>query len=330
MELMICGERSNWAASRQPLVKSMKPALTLLIALVLTPPAALRAAMVTALDKNKDGKVTRDEATKTQWQKLGRMDADGDGGITAAEAAGFRQRGTRPAGVPMSYEVRNFSDKRNDALSYGWLRPEKVELGKRYPLVLCLHGAGGSSYAAELLAAARMRDRYPCFVMAPGSNKKEAFWMNTDVIERRTDSEKLPIVIEALRSLLPIEAIDLTRIYVTGQSMGGAGTWGAIATYPDLFAAAVPTAGAWNPKQAAAMTRVPVWAFHGGADPVVPAHWEGELCEAIVKAGGTAKYTEFPDQGHNSWTKAYDSLTTWDWLFAQRKVIEASLPSSKP
>jgi len=286
--------------------------------------------MVTELDKNKDGKVTRDEATKGQWHKLERMDTNGDGGVNAEEAGGFRQRGVRPAGVPMSYEVRSFSSKENAELSYGWLRPAKVETGKRYPLVLCLHGAGGSSYAAELLAAARMRERFPCFVMAPGSDKKEAFWMNTDVIERRTDSEKLPIVIEALRSLLPLEAIDPARIYVTGQSMGGAGTWGAIATYPELFAAAVPTAGAWNPKHAAAMTRVPVWAFHGGADPVVPARWERELCEAITKAGGTAKYSEFPDLGHNSWTKAYDDPATWDWLFAQRKATETPIQKSKP
>lgn len=262
----------KWSIRPSPSTGGVKPIDEthphLITNLLLLPLAALYAVddppkkdfsdLIALADKNQDGKVTREEATKAQWQNLERMDTDGDGAVTLSEAANFRQRGTRPAGVPMSYEVRNFTGKDEQTLSFGWLRPDKREQDKRYPLVLSLHGADSSSYAAEKLAVARMRERYPCFVMAPGTSKKEAFWMNTDVLERRTETEKLPIVIEALRSLLPVEPIDLSRIYVTGQSMGGAGTWGAIATCPELFAAAVPIAGAWNPNQAANMTRVPV------------------------------------------------------------------------
>jgi predicted peptidase len=76
--------------------------------------------------------------------------------------------------------------------------------------------------------------------------------------------------------------------------VGGVGSWGAIARYPELFAAAAPVCGAWRVEDAAKMAAVPVWAFHGEKDPTVPVHFSRDLTAAITQAGGSAKYTEYP------------------------------------
>ena len=102
--------------------------------------------------------------------------------------------------------------------------------------------------------------------------------------------------------------------------MGGVGSWGAIAQHAELFAAAAPVCGAWRIEDVPQMIPVPVWAFHGEKDPTVPVHFSRDLTAAITKAGGTAKYTEYPGVGHDSWMKAYEEAELWKWLFAQRKV----------
>lgn len=101
--------------------------------------------------------------------------------------------------------------------------------------------------------------------------------------------------------------------------MGGVGTWGAVARYPQLFAAAVPICGAWDVADAPKMTGVPLWVFHGAEDPNVKVQYSRDLTEAVIKAGGIVKYTEYPATGHDSWTKACDEPAMWEWLFSQRR-----------
>jgi predicted peptidase len=203
-------------------------------------------------------------------------------------------------------------------LNYRWLPPQKVEAGQKYPLVVCLHGRGGGTVAPAVLAGKELRDKHPCFIMEPRVGA-EGCWAETDVLGRKLGVEALPKVVAAVRLLLEKEPIDPSRVYVTGQSMGGIGSWAAAARHPDLFAAAVPVCGAWDVSQASKMTPVAIWAFHGEKDARVPVKFSRELTAAVVKAGGTAKYTEFPGVGHGSWTQAYAEPGLWDWLFAQRK-----------
>ncbi len=207
-------------------------------------------------------------------------------------------------------------------LNYGWLAPLNARPGEKYPLVICLHDAFGTTRASTVLARETMRARYPAFVMVPEADRPFT-WAKADVIRDGGPPsqlpQKLPLLIEALRAIMRAEAIDPARIYITGQSMGGVGSWGAIAQHPELFAAAVPVCGVWRINEVPLMLSVPVWAFHGEADKTIPAHFSRDITAAITKAGGTAKYTEYPGVGHESWTRAYNEAEMWRWLFAQRK-----------
>ena len=219
--------------------------------------------------------------------------------------------------APGAFEQRTYQGADGAELHYRWLPPVKLDEGKKYPLVLCLHGAGGNSVAPAVLADPKMREKYPCFILYPDA--KGEGWASTPHLPRLKDrKETLPLVVETIRALLKSEAIDPARIYVTGQSMGGVGSWGAAARYSDLFAAAVPVCGAWDVADASKMT-IPIWAFHGEEDATVPVKFSRELTEAVTKSGGTAKYTEFAGVGHGSWGPAYAEPELWAWLFQQRK-----------
>jgi predicted peptidase len=101
--------------------------------------------------------------------------------------------------------------------------------------------------------------------------------------------------------------------------MGGYGTWDLLARHPKMFAAAVPVCGGGDESMAAVMKDVPIWCFHGGADPTVPTQRSRNMIKAIKEAGGNPKYTEYPGVGHNSWDKAYSEPELPGWLFAQVK-----------
>ncbi len=220
------------------------------------------------------------------------------------------------------YQRRTFQGSGDGRLNYGWLTPLKTTTGEKYPLVVCLHGSGGNVKASSVLAEQPMREQYPAFVMVPEA-ERPATWAQTDIFRRPGAAvlpEKMPVLIEAIRELIKTEAIDPARVYITGQSLGGVGSWGAISRHPELFAAAVPVCGAWKVDDVPKMLSVPVWAFHGEKDPTVPVHFSRDLTAAITKAGGTAKYTEYPGVGHDSWLKAYDDAEMWQWLFSQRKA----------
>jgi predicted peptidase len=118
--------------------------------------------------------------------------------------------------------------------------------------------------------------------------------------------------------------IDADRLYVTGLSMGGYGTWEAIERWPNYFAAAAPLSGAGDPSKAALLVHEPIWAFHGALDTVVPVSGSRDMISAITQAGGHPRYTEFPNDGHDLWTsgKVYSPTADpafFSWLFSQKK-----------
>ena len=128
-------------------------------------------------------------------------------------------------------------------------------------------------------------------------------------------------MMEALDAVVAETKADAKRLHVTGQSMGGMGTWGVIAEHGAKFAAAVPVCGIWNPEDASKMNGVAIWCFHGAEDKAVPVSGSREMITALQKAAvkPAPKYTEFPGVGHGSAGPAYQTKELWDWMFVQKR-----------
>lgn len=226
--------------------------------------------------------------------------------------------GRKPGGAPASFQVRTFKAKDGRALDHSLFVPAKIKTGEKLPLVLCLHGAGGNTEAAKVLAAPARQAKYPCIVMAPACDTRTARWVETPFrpVSQRSVLPELLAALDAVMSELPV---DPARVYLTGQSMGGIGTWGLIAAQSARFAAAVPVCGYWQPEDARKMADVPIWAFHGEKDPTVPVEGSRGMIAALKAAGAAPRYTEYPGMGHNSWTSAYATDELWEWVFAQKR-----------
>ncbi len=115
----------------------------------------------------------------------------------------------------------------------------------------------------------------------------------------------------------------MSRVYLTGLSMGGYGSWNLGAAYPDLFAAVAPICGGGVASEVAGLKGVPVWAFHGELDDVVWPHRSSDMVSALQKAGGDAKLTMYPDLQHDSWTATYSNTELYDWFLAHEKPPKA-------
>lgn len=113
--------------------------------------------------------------------------------------------------------------------------------------------------------------------------------------------------------------VDSTRLYLTGLSMGGFGTWGLAARHPRKFAAIAPICGGGDPATASALRELPIWCFHGEQDTVVPVARSQQMIDAVKAAGGTPKFTIFPGVGHNSWDRAYREEKLWEWFLQFRR-----------
>ena len=245
--------------------------------------------------------------------------------IIQATALGQESLGRRPGGVDASFAVREFHASNGQSIRYSLFVPSTNAAQKPQvdlPLVLCLHGAGGGTAAAKVLAGADLQKKYPCVVMAPACDRKGTRWVDSSFRAGRGRAV-MPELLEALDSVVKDLAIDPTRVYVTGQSMGGVGTWGLIAAQADRFAAAVPVCGIWPPEDAPKMNGVAIWAFHGDMDPTVPVSGSRDMIAALKKAGVApqARYTELAGVGHGSWGPAYAKPELWEWLFAQRRQV---------
>jgi predicted peptidase len=232
-----------------------------------------------------------------------------------------------PAAV---YEARVFQADDGE-LKYRLLKPLDYDPQQKYPLVLFLHGAGerGDDNQAQLVHGCRdladeaLRRRHPAFVVVPQCpNDKK--WVEVPWDRR---AHKLPedpgptmhrvfALVEALEKEF---SIDGARRYGVGLSMGGYGVWDILSRRPDLLAAAVPVCGGGDPAYAEKFKATPVWAFHGGADPVVVPERSREMIAALAAAGGRPIYTEYEGVPHDSWSPTFANRTVWDWLFAQRR-----------
>lgn len=232
--------------------------------------------------------------------------------------------------VTDEFERRTFRTRLGGRLPYRLLKPKDTDPGRTYPLVLLLHGAGerGDDNVSQLKNVCsrfledRIRRRYPCFVAAPQCPEDEGWmdWQSVGTSQPVPEAaEPLRFAVELAETLGAAERVDRDRVYVTGLSMGGFGTWDAVTRWPGLFAAAVPVCGGGAPRVAHRAAGVPVWAFHGADDAVVPAARSREMVEALRAAGGNIGYTEFEGVGHNAWDPAFADEEVFAWLLEQRR-----------
>ncbi len=112
--------------------------------------------------------------------------------------------------------------------------------------------------------------------------------------------------------------VDPDRVYLTGLSMGGYGTWETAFKYPDLFAAIIPICGRGDPSMAERIKQVPVWIFHGAQDTVVPIKHSDAMFKTL-EPYGNVKYTIYPDAEHDSWTETYENNEVYEWLLSHKR-----------
>jgi predicted peptidase len=134
------------------------------------------------------------------------------------------------------------------------------------------------------------------------------------------DKKMLQAIESLILKIIKNYRIDKTRVYVTGLSMGGYGTWALAARRPDLFAAAVPICGGGDPATVNVLKNLPIWVFHGGLDKVVLPEESEKMVRALEKAGGKVRYTLYPEAYHDSWIETYDNPALYDWMLSKRKA----------
>lgn len=222
-----------------------------------------------------------------------------------------------------TFETRMFVNGKGDTLFYRLQKPLNYDPQKKYPMVVSLPYGGQpgtnkirqveGAWAAVVLSEDDNRRKYPAFLFVPNCPPGSGWG---GVPNYPSVDSLVYKAIEALDKELPI---DVKRCYVTGISRGGYGSWQFICTRPDMFAAAIPVSGAGDPKLASKIINVPVWAFHGAQDINVPVSGSRDMINAIKKAGGHPRYTEYPDDGHVIWDKVSATPGLWDWLFAQQR-----------
>jgi predicted peptidase len=149
----------------------------------------------------------------------------------------------------------------------------------------------------------------PCFVLAPQCPDASIGW-------KKEVADNLMMLIADLADKLPVDA---DRIYLTGSSMGGFGTWSLAAKYPNVFACAVPLCGGGDPKSVNTLKVVPIWAFHGDKDEKVPIDRDRVAVAALKAAGGNIQFTELTGEGHNIAGLVYAKRELHEWMFAQKR-----------
>ena len=202
-------------------------------------------------------------------------------------------------------------------LPEGYGKPESDK--KKWPLMVFLHGAGESGSDLEkvkangppkLIAGGKA---FPFIVVSPQAPTTP---------RRGWDVETLNALLD---EVIARYAVDEDRVYLTGLSMGGYGSWAWATANPERFAAVAPICGGGQPRMAARRMRdLPVWAFHGAKDPVVPLEESETMVAALKKAGAAeVKLTVYPEAEHDSWTVTYDNPELYAWLLRhERKKTE--------
>ncbi len=247
------------------------------------------------------------------------------------------------------YQACVFTDANGQTMNFLLNVPAGYDSHKKYPLVLLLHGGGerghrefsvGSNLAvltrlnyvsvwAPHKEHASVQSRWPSFVVVPQLMGRER-WVDISprhgsyrlspepTLELKTARD----IVDYLRREYP--GIDGRRVYLTGISLGGYGSWDALERWPKYFTAALIASGAGDPSNAAVLKDIPIWVLHGADDPIVPVSGSVDMFHAIKALGGSkVQFTEVPYAGHDIWGIVYNITSPTHnhvkWLFSQRK-----------
>jgi predicted peptidase len=236
----------------------------------------------------------------------------------------------RSEGLQEKYEAR--VHKGDWAMPYRLFRPASAQ-GK-IPLVIYLHGSGGlgddnlkqltlgNRFGTRVWLLPENQQRFPCYIVVPQTDRG---WIRYDFSQQ--PAKELPgfgdgarLALEIVDGLCREFAVDERRIYVTGNSMGGAGVWNVLANRPNFFAAAVITSGGVSSDDGTGSVATPMWVFHGESDEIVPVSSARDRIAARRKAGGDPLYTEYPGADHDSGARlGFTEPSLVKWVFNQRR-----------
>jgi predicted peptidase len=234
-------------------------------------------------------------------------------------------RKSKPSGGPGALSAHTAKWRVSQAFEMRYLcclpQDYDAKSGKTWPLMLFLHGAGERGTNLELVAVhgppklAKAGKNFPFIIIAPQCPEGQ-----------RWESEGL---LQLLDHVTRQYAVDKSRVYLTGLSMGGYGTWSLGVTHPERFAAIAPICGGGQTidallagNRAAALKTLGVWAFHGAKDSVVPVEESQRMVDALKKIGvRDVKLTAYPEAGHDSWTESYNNPELYEWLLAHRRGL---------
>ncbi len=219
-------------------------------------------------------------------------------------------------------------------LPYRLFVPDGYTEARSYPLIVFLHpsGCNGTDNLRQLTPSVQVlvgpaQRVEPAFVLAPQVPESDK-WVSRAVgppfrnysQADRPESPAAQLVVRGVAELLAKYSIDADRVYLTGASAGGAGTWDLITRGGvGLFAAAVPITGANDPSRAEAIAHLPIWTFHGAQDELSPVDNTREMVARLRALGSPVKFTEYASVGHASWPRAYAEPELFPWLFAQKR-----------
>lgn len=220
--------------------------------------------------------------------------------------------------LALKKNLGHFKHRYHADLPEGYDDPANAD--KKWPMILFLHGAGARGNDDPYVT-----DRGPTRV------KREGMDMPFIVISPQCEPNQwwaAPRVGDLLDELVEKYNVDEDRIYLTGLSMGGHGSWYAAQAYPDRFAAVAPICGGGEPMDAGRLTDVPIWTFHGDADAVVTIDRSQAMVDAIKEAGGeNIAFTVYPGVGHDAWTATYNNPALYEWFLANKRGEPIVMPT---
>jgi len=232
------------------------------------------------------------------------------------------------------FEKKNFEVSAGQVLPYQIMYPKDYKPGKKYPLLVVLHGAGERGddneaqmkYGKNVFLDSLNRFNFPAIVIFPQC-PKDSYWSSVKINRSTVPTTFLfdysaPInwPLQAVIDLVKSIKHDKNRTYIMGLSMGGMGTMEAVSRNPKMFAAASPICGGADLSYVAQyVKRVPLWVHHGDIDMVVPVRHSRELVKAVQDQGVEIRYSEYPGVNHNSWENASKQPELLSWIFSHRK-----------
>jgi predicted peptidase len=207
-------------------------------------------------------------------------------------------------------EYINMEERNFEELGYLISYPEGFCEEQKYPLVVFLHGRGGRSKSLEQLK------QYPSIRHLLNQQKKSGYILLAPHCNRGNWGEWMAILLRLIEDFRERPFVDKTRLYLTGNSMGGYGTWELATLRASWFASAMPLCGGGIPGMANEFGTLPIRAFHGLCDETVDPIESLQMVKAVNKFGGCAELILFPKLAHNCWDTVYTDESNFDWMFS--------------